>query len=288
MTRKALHPGRDQAWGTAAVGYEGVRGLALMDALTQTNYEKHALGAHHIQEAQEMLVTASRNVRNVILDAVVNDQRALEGRIQEAKRYRAEFFRNLEQVKGGLILEVQRARAAEIEKAFKEWDDKAAQVMELARQNKPKEAPAGLAALDAVADPLERAMAKFSETKIEVMRQAQEQADATYRSTRALLIGLAALAAVLAVGIGLAIARMIARPLGKAVEGMRAALREVSLAAEHAATASQQGHEAADHEGHNRAGRPAWLPTPSSSGISRMSSRPPCSAGSSPGRSASR
>ena len=116
-------------------------------------------------------------------------------------------------------------------------------------------------------------MTKAADVEREFMRTAAEEADATYRSSRLVVLALMIGAMALALGMGLFVARLIARPLGQAgevlervaagdftrrleldttdeigrmaaalnqaVDGMRAALQEVSDSANHAASASR-------------------------------------------------
>jgi methyl-accepting chemotaxis protein len=256
------------------VGYQGVRGMGTIDETLQEMYDKHALGLDHVQEAHIMVLKMSRAVRNALIDAFFSDKTALEQRIEAWQKYRAGFQRESDKFKSLLLFAEVKAAAAELDNTVKTLADEQFAILQLARQNKLREAHDALAQARRTADRAEEQMDKLVGMKRAVMKRAAEEGDALYRSTRLFVLVVVAAAVALAMVVGVLIARMIARPLGaavgvlqlvaqgdftrrldvdtrdevgqlaaalnQAVDGMRTALQEVEVAAAHAASASQQ------------------------------------------------
>ena len=199
------------------VGYQGIRSMGTLDELLKSMYEKHALGSANIQEAHLQILKASRGVSNAVIDGVFNDQKALEGRMANRKKYTAAFEKELGEFKTRIVRPEVRALTLETEKLVKELGDKEERLMEQVKANKLKEAHAALGELRKLANEVEEKTEKLVSMKIENMKKAEEEADATYRSARLFVFGVVAAAIALAMVIGVVISRMIARPLAQAV-----------------------------------------------------------------------
>ena len=254
----------------AVVGYQGIHGMGVIHELATVNYEKHALGLDHIQEAHVQVVEMSRSAYTAILE----EQKALEMRVAGFKVQLGAFNKEMEGFKKTIVAPELKAIAAEIEKLVEQLRRVQERAMELAKLDKAPDAYALLAGARPTAALLEEQIKKAADFKREFMRKAVEDADAVFSRSRLFVVALIAGAVALAIGVGLFVAGLIARPLGqagevlegvaegdftrkleldttdeigrmaaalnRAVDGMRAALQEVSNSANSAASASVQ------------------------------------------------
>ena len=258
----------------AAVGYQGVHGMGGIHELATVNYEQHALGVDDIQEARNQVLHMSRGVRDAIIDVAFNDQKALRTRVESYKKRQATYEQHIEDFKKRIVTAEVKTESAELERLVKKMIANDERTMELAKLNKGPEARAALVETLAATVQAEDQMKKVVAMKLEVMRKATEAADAVFSRSRLFVVALIAGAVALAIGVGLLVARLIARPLeqagevlegvaagdftrrldldttdeigrmatalNQAVDSMRGALLEVSKSANHAASASVQ------------------------------------------------
>lgn len=197
----------------AIVGYIGMNGMGKINLLADDLYEKHALGLSHLQESNLQLVYASRAIRNAILDDNAEDK---QKRIANVKTYREKFYSEFEMYRKGIVLDTAKAKAAEILKLQETLEGQQDHVLQLALAENDKEAKASLKGIRAQASVIDDKLNELVETKLKLMKDSNEQAEATYQSLSTTLIGLSIGAAVIALALGFFIARLIARPLQQA------------------------------------------------------------------------
>jgi methyl-accepting chemotaxis protein len=254
---------------TAFVGYEGLQGMGMIEEELVELYNRHALGLSHLKEANIQLLMISRGVRNAVLD---DDVASVERRIANAKKYDAIFRQEFEAYQKTIPHAEDKAKAADVERLYRELRPEQDKLFELARLGRDAEARAGLTKIRTMEDDLDARMTTLEEVKLHLMEQSENDAEAAYKKSRTFVIAVIAVTVALAVGVGFFIARLIAQPLGQAVgvlqamagqdftqhlaidsrdevgqmatalnqavDAMRQALQEVSTAADQMATAS--------------------------------------------------
>jgi methyl-accepting chemotaxis protein len=256
------------------VGVQGMRGMGAIDQELKDVYEKHSLGLNALRRSQLRLVYVTRTLRTILLDITYGNEKGIDVGLEDFKKRDAEFAEMFGEYRKLIVRAEDQQEAGEVERAFRDLRSHQDKLVALARAGKVKEAYGGLETLRQQALDIETRMQKLGQSKQHLMKAAVDKAQATYQSTVLLLVVVVAGAVVLAVVLGVMISRMIAGPLGRAVEvlqnvaagdftrkldvdtkdevgqmasalneavdGMRGALQEVGVAANHAASASQQ------------------------------------------------
>jgi methyl-accepting chemotaxis protein len=262
------------------VGYQAIHGTGQVNASLKTLYERDAVGGLHLQAATNQVLKLSRAVRNVVLD---HSEGAVAKRAAEIKAAEAAFWKEFGAFQQQFVSAEAKRLAPEVENVFKEMRvrqdrivelAKADKIIELARAGKDLYSEAGVKESRAKEDEIEQLLHKLEQTEIALMEKRAQDTDSIYVTTRTSILIIMAIAAALAVGIGVFIAQIIARPLeqtvgvleavaawdltqqldvetsdelgrmatalNQAVAGIRRALHGVSGAAQQAVTASQQ------------------------------------------------
>ena len=197
----------------AVVGYQGIRGMAMIDGALDELHEKHAVGLAHLKEAQLAVLHSSRSVGNTIIDASFNETASIEKRFANSGKYEAEFKQHFGAFQSTLLLQESKAKATELEKLYAELREGQRDVMRLAKDGQIKEAHAKLAHIRDLANHVEEALEQLAALKLRVMNEAAAEAGRSYASTRMAMIGAILLGVGVAVGAGLVIGQMIAHPL---------------------------------------------------------------------------
>ena len=198
---------------TGFVGYQGIQGMSIVEEQIKVLYHPHSLGLIHLRQANTELLRISWEVTRAVLDSATGDAAKVEQRIANIKKCEADFSKSFEDYQKGIVQTKNKEEAAEVEKLVKALRAKQDKLVELARAGKPQEAKAGLVETGAMANEVEARIATLSEAKFELMKKSAEAAESAYSSTRAFVLTVVVVAALLAVGIGYIIARLIARPL---------------------------------------------------------------------------
>jgi methyl-accepting chemotaxis protein len=195
------------------VGYLGIQRVGTIHDLGR-EIKTHGEAATRLQAAVVQLIKLSRGLSIVVLD---DDAASIEKRLTDAQKYEALFQEAFGIYQQTLIREDAKKRAAEALQMFRDMQEGAQKIYALAKTQKVEEAKTSLKALRATTDKLESALDELTKIKTEVVKQTNENAEAVYVSTRLFLAALVLIAAVLAMGLGYFIARLIAGPLGQAV-----------------------------------------------------------------------
>jgi methyl-accepting chemotaxis protein len=195
------------------VGYLGIQRVGTIHDLGR-EIQTHGEAATRLQAAVVQLIKLSRGLSNVVLD---DDAVSIEKRLTEAQKYEALFQDAFGIYQQTLIREDAKKIAAEALQMFRDMQEGAQKIYALAKTQKVEEAKTSLKTLRATTDKLESALDELTKIKTEVVKQTNENVEAVYVSTRLFLAALVLIAAVLAMGLGYFIARLIAGPLGQAV-----------------------------------------------------------------------
>jgi signal transduction histidine kinase len=195
------------------VGYLGIQVLYVVNGLDDQLYMKHALPLAHLRAANTALLQRARMVRNVVLDTVFSDPKAVDNWV--AKR---EQFGVLFQQEYAAYLEADgvskgEGETAAMDKLVRQLDQKEREVIVLALAGKPKEANNTLRQVRVISSEIDRQIDVISAHQFKEMRWANGEANRVFRSTSYLIAGATVLVAILAITTGFWIARLISRPL---------------------------------------------------------------------------
>jgi methyl-accepting chemotaxis protein len=268
------------------VGYQGIHGMGQVNVTMKILYERDALGEIHLQAAMNQVLKLSRAVRNVVLD---HSEGAVGKRAAEIQAAEATFQKEFGAYQQQIVSAEAKRLVPEVENVFKEMRvrhdrivelAKADKIIELARAGKDLYSEAGVKDSRAKEDELEQLLDKLEHIKSALMEKSARDAHSIYITTRTFIVIIMAITITLAMGIGVFIARIIARPLAqtvgvleaiaagdltgqlslatqdevglmatalnRAVEGICRALQEVRLSAQQAVSASEQVAAASD------------------------------------------
>ena len=196
------------------VGFQGVRSLARVDGLVDELYEKHALGAAHLLQAQTALVSLSRSFSNaMIADEAADIAARLEDSTRSTDRFRAELRAYQER----LVRDDVKIRAAALVNSFEAMVADAKRFEDVVRANRDDEALVELARLRSVVDALETEVGALVADKLGYMKQIAGVVDGTVDGTRSFILALVLGSILAAAAIGSVLARMISKPLVRTV-----------------------------------------------------------------------
>jgi methyl-accepting chemotaxis protein len=257
----------------AVVGYQGMRGMShTAAALKDIHFNMRALA--ELKDADVDLIKLSRVISNGVVDGAFKDVASLEKRVEHLNRYDGQFRTTMDSFAKGLVLAEIRAKTADVMKDYEKMLPQQRKILDLVKAGKVDEAHGLMREARNEADVFEKKLTALVDAKAAAAKVILDEAEASVGTATNLLLGFMVAAVVLAVGTGIFIGRLIARPLAQAarvletvaagdftrtldvdtkdevgqmatalnaaVEAMRTALHEVSLAANHAASASQQ------------------------------------------------
>jgi len=201
------------------VGFQAIATSNTLNNMLTVLYEKHLLGAASIQEAKALIPTIGREVRQALLDSNVAEREqsartlqvqfdSLEAAMSSAEKTLATDRGKAEIVKFKQIEPQYRSMVMEVVRLAIARQDKAA-IEEMLRAK-----PLGIGLIDNCAN-----LVKWKE---ELGKQAFDESSALFYSMRRTLLAVVSVAVVLAIGMGIFIAKLISHPLAQTVEVLRA------------------------------------------------------------------
>ncbi|BCS35101.1 hypothetical protein TBR22_A43270 [Luteitalea sp. TBR-22] len=199
---------------TLAVGVMGLRSLAVVKELNTLMYERHALGIAHIKEANLSVVRASRALRNAILDDTTAEK---EKRWSDARRFREEFATAMAAFDKTIVSDQVRRQSADVQRQMATVAEGQDTAFGLTVAGRDEAAKAMLKDLRAKADAIDTLIDAIEKDKMERLRAANAEIDATYASTRVTMLAVVGACMVLTVVLVWTIARLVTRPLGETV-----------------------------------------------------------------------
>ncbi|HUB78299.1 MAG TPA: methyl-accepting chemotaxis protein [Bryobacteraceae bacterium] len=203
----------------AAVGYEGLGAASSLNGMLDTLYETHMLGAASVQEVRATIPTIGREVRESLL---ISDTALRQQSAQNLQEQFAALEEAVAAAEKKLLSEQAKAEVAKFKRLEPQWRATILEVARLSVAHQDKEAIEEIAKAKTVADELNESCANIVKIKEDLGKQAHEESTATFASLRRTLLGVVGVAVILAMGLGLFISRLIARPLTQAVEVLRA------------------------------------------------------------------
>jgi methyl-accepting chemotaxis protein len=203
----------------AAVGYEGIGAASSLNGILDTLYERHLLGTIYILEMQIAIPTIGRDIRESLL---VNDTARRQQSVQNLQEHFGALEESVAAAEKRLISERGRAEMARFKRLEPQYRGMVLEIARLAAAKQDKEALEEMAKAKALGDELNDACGNLVKMKEELGKQDHEDSGALFSSMRRTLTGVVAGAVLLAIGLGIFIARLISRPLAQAVEVLRA------------------------------------------------------------------
>src|ERR1039458_6719326 len=200
------------------VGYLGIRGMARIQDLLHDLHQNHALGVMYLEQANTHLTATGRSVRRIQVAADAVKRKESE---EDCSAHRRQFEENFEQFRKTLQTDAGRAKAAEAEKVWREMCAKQDDFLGLMHQNQRQQALADLPVLVSAAAQADQVVGELSKMKQALMKGAIDTAESAFQTTRDTLIAIVLGAIVLAVGLGIFIARLISKPLAQMVQVAR-------------------------------------------------------------------
>lgn len=199
----------------AAFAVGSLSALAKINAVVDVMHNNHALGLAAVKQAQVDVGQISRMLLTSIID---EDAATVDTRIAKVRVLDQDFRKSLDDFKERAVLAVNRERSDHVLALFTALRPRQDATFELARQGKDEEAKAQLQALRTAADELTSTLQALVDAKMEVMEEADQDADHTYATTRNAVAGAGATVIALSLLLSTWVARLIARPLEAACE----------------------------------------------------------------------
>lgn len=192
------------------IGVYSVSGMSEMNKGLTHLYEKKLVGMIYLQEANVALVSRGREEKNFILET---DRAEREEHIANIKKYGEKFKENLAGFKNTIESEADKAKIADIEADWEKFLPIQNKVIELDLKGKDIEAVKEADKGREIINNIESDIDSFSNQMNESAREEHEKGEATYESTRNLVIAILVLSLILGAATALTISRMISKPI---------------------------------------------------------------------------
>ena len=179
---------------TLVVGGTGAWTARATNTLLDDMYARHAVPALALKEANVQLISISRAVRNAILD---EDVEAIRKRQADMVKFDSSFRANFAAYEKEIVRPEQKAVAAELRQKFDALRPQQNAVVALALEQKDDEARGQLSAIRAQADGIDEMLDQLATSKVQLMVETKELADAQFSRGMQML---AAVARNLAIG----------------------------------------------------------------------------------------
>jgi methyl-accepting chemotaxis protein len=197
------------------VGFVGIQGMTKIQDSLRDLHQHHALGIMHLERANTQVASVGRSIRRVQVATDDVQQKAGE---QDLRVHRQAFEDEFEQYRKTLLTEAMKAKSEETARAWREMCAKQDEYLDLKRRNQHEQAAADLPALVVLSAKMDDLIQGLSKAKQERMQEASASAESAFNSTRSSMISIVVAAGLLAIGLGILIARLISKPLAQMVE----------------------------------------------------------------------
>jgi methyl-accepting chemotaxis protein len=185
-------------------------------------YEKHAVPALALKEANVQLISISRAVRNALLDSELS---AIRKRQKDIVTFDSLFRANFAVYQAKIVRDEQKVIAADLLRRFDALRPQQDSVVGLALGQQDSLGRAALGGIRAQADSIDALLDQLAKSKVELMVAAKTDADAQFSRATMLLVGILLMAVVVSVGAGVA----IARPISNGLQRLAAAARNLAI-----------------------------------------------------------
>ncbi|MDP4192241.1 MAG: HAMP domain-containing methyl-accepting chemotaxis protein [Bacteroidota bacterium] len=199
---------------TALVGYVGLHNMGTINDLLGNLYEKHLVGLSDNKQANLNLIYYDRALRNYILAKTKEDR---EGRLTNMKIYENRFRDNMEKVRASLVTDDAKETHNKIMSGFEDYLKDANILVDLVNENGYSNVSDAVYKATVVtkqksAD-IDAMMTKLSDAKERLGKEAYNESDGIYKSSKSFLLLLIVLCVACGVALGLFISRIISRPV---------------------------------------------------------------------------
>ncbi len=196
-------------------GWQGIRGLELVDRDFQTLYHKHAIGLSLLKGAELDVLHSVANLRTAVAAATDGERApAAEAMMKSRESFDKQFseFRNtLAQDDAG------QQGAARLHGLFEQLGTAEDQILEAVIGRRGHETRKRMESADAIVVQIAVEAQALQQGKLAVMAETAAATRQTYASSRTTLVGIVLTSIFVAVGVGYGLSRRIAGPLNLAV-----------------------------------------------------------------------
>jgi methyl-accepting chemotaxis protein len=207
---------------TAAVGLMGISSMGKIADLSAASYAQETLGIVYLKQANVDLIYMARAEKNLLLSSDTQEREKYKSAVAE---FSGQLEENLEKARPLIHTDEGKAGLAKFDSAWKERKDVVEQILALAAKDRPEQKRASVelsfGAGREKGDAVEAALAQLVQVKEANAKQASQEAEATYRSSRTFMLAIVAGGVLIGIGLGVFISRGISRPLGKLAEAAR-------------------------------------------------------------------
>jgi methyl-accepting chemotaxis protein len=201
------------------VGTMGLSGMDRIDQMVETLYKRDLVGLVAAENAQVAIVSAGRDVRALVIETDQTVRQRLHG---DVDKHLQTLSASLEEVEKTLATEASRARVADARSRVGEYARLIKQAAALALARKDAEAHESIRQSREVRDAMQAAVEQVVDTKQKLAAEAAHESTEIYTSLRQRLVIIVVVSVLAAIAFGLFIGRLIARPLGQAVDVLQA------------------------------------------------------------------
>jgi methyl-accepting chemotaxis protein len=202
----------------AFVGTVGVMSMARMNTQAQRSYEQDLNGLKFVARAETALSSSGRSIESAML---APDESARTQWLADARRQRDETRASLEQAaplfdneQGRDLMQLSHVMFEQYDGAF----NSLAGALEHEKGGANGPAPAALfGTFSEALVPLSTALRAMVEWKVSGAKASADETSALFHSNAAIVLGVTLAGVLAALGLGVLLARSIARPLGKAI-----------------------------------------------------------------------
>ena len=198
----------------AFVGYMGVSKMGQVNDMLNKLYENELVGISRAKEANISLIYIGRAVRMAVLET---DKEAMELQQTRIADFSKTFEKNLAEATATLTNPTALDLAEEIKNAFPNYQEKVNEIVQLSLTGRNEEAMKTLRDTRLLADKIDKDCTELSLIKERNGKEAYEESDVVYQSALVVLVGTIIAGVILALGIGVFVARCITRPMNAAV-----------------------------------------------------------------------
>ena len=199
----------------AIVGIMGISSLGKLNQQMDTMYNRHFVGVAAILSAESDMLRAGKAVRQAIID---DDPAAIRKQGDAIDTFAKEMDEELTTAEKTLATDAARASMKRVRELYGEWHTSLDHIVELSLAGQKAEAVRELEAATGNAVAMSDEIESMRKSKLTLGEQATIEGAKIYNQSRILMIALVLLGAGFGIAIGFWIARMIATPLGRAVE----------------------------------------------------------------------
>jgi len=196
------------------LGYEAIRNITALSAAMREMYEHNVLGLNYLKDANLQLTAAGKSMRNAML---AKDAKDLEVRVGELHANRDAFVADIDAFQKCLTVDAMKAKTLELMDEFRLNARAQDKVVEILQSGRREEGISQIEMLNTLQKRREELMSELTRDELDIMKKASADVDEAASSAKSGSIILMLAALVVALGLGLGIARLITNPLSRIV-----------------------------------------------------------------------